>query len=187
MRLPVWFLGLLLAGCGSGSTLKLTSSADVGDHVHDARGGQSAGDLETSRFRPELCGDVSLEPDYAQLNEAHLIAFLAQQRIPVRVERPRADLVYLVLTGVGTEQPVRLRVAVLKTADEAGRELHEAILQHGTGSWGVRRSNLAVLGPVGDPEDDIAFAARTKLACWGVFTVAGLDDAFVIPGAYAEL
>jgi hypothetical protein len=40
---------------------------------------------------------------------------------------------------------------------------------------------------VGDPEDDIAFAARTKLACWGVFTVTGLDDAFVIPGAYTEL
>jgi hypothetical protein len=183
MRLSVWLLGVLLAGCGSGSGLKLTSGADMREHVHDASGG----DLQALRFRPGLCGDVGLEPDYATLNESHLIAFLAAQRIPVRVERPRADLVYLVLTGVGTEQPIRLRVAVLKNADEAGRELHDALLQHGTGSWGVRRSNLAVLGPVGDPEDDIAFAAQTKLACWGVFTVAGLDDAFVIPGAYSEL
>lgn len=187
MRPLASLLGLLLAGCGSSTGLALTSGADLPEHVRDARGGEPSGDLEALRFRDGLCGDVALEPDYGQLNEAHLVAFLARQRIPVRVERPRADLVYLVLSGVGTEQPVRLRVAVLKNADEAGRELHDAILQHGTGSWGVRRSNLAVLGPVGDPEDDITFAARTKLACWGVFTVAGLDDAFVIPGAYTEL
>jgi hypothetical protein len=179
--------GLLLCGCSAGPGLKLTSGADLPSYARDRDGGEPSGDIEALRFRPGLCSDGELRPEYAPLDETHLIAFLARHRIPLQIERPRADLIYLVLSGVGTERPVRLRVAVLGSADEAGRELHEALLQHGTGAWGVHRSNLAVLGPVGDPEDDIAFAARTKLACWGVFTVAGLDDAFVVPGAYTEL
>jgi hypothetical protein len=64
--------------------------------------------------------------------------------------------------------------------------LHEGILQHGQGSWGLHRANLAVLGPIGSAEDDLRFAAKLNLPCWGVFTIAGLDDTFVIPGAYLE-
>ena len=75
----------------------------------------------------------------------------------------------------------------MKNADEAGRELAEAIAQHGPGSWGVHRSNIAVLGPLGDTDHDLAFAARVKLVCWGVFTIAGQDDTVVIPGGYREL
>ncbi|MFC1643383.1 hypothetical protein ACFL5O_12005 [Myxococcota bacterium] len=96
-------------------------------------------------------------------------------------------MVYLNLSGVGTQSPVRLRVAILKNKDQASRELHEGILQHGLGSWGVHRSNLAVLGPVGATEDDLCLAAKLKLPCWGVFTLAGNDDTFVVPGAYLEL
>jgi hypothetical protein len=121
------------------------------------------------------------------LNEGHLIGFLTKQGVDVRVERARADLVYLNLSGVGTQSPVRMRVAILKDRGEAGRELHEGILQHGKGSWGVHRSNLAILGPVGSIEDDLRFAAKLKLPCWGVFTVAGEDDTFVVPGGYMEL
>lgn len=139
------------------------------------------------RFRPGLCEADELHPDYAHLDETSLIGFLERQHIDARVERPRADLLYLSLGGAGTVQPIRLRVAILANADDAGRELHEGILQHGPGSWGVHRSNLAVLGPVGSFSDDIAFAATTKLACWGVFTVAGTDDTFVVPGGYTEL
>ena len=112
---------------------------------------------------------------------------MSKQQLDVRVERPRSDLTYLIVTGAGTESPVRLRVAILKNADEAGRELHEAILQHGPGSWGVRRSNLAVLGPIGTLEDDLTFAAKTKLSCWGMFMTAGRDDTYAVPGAYREL
>jgi hypothetical protein len=61
------------------------------------------------------------------------------------------------------------------------------MLQHGAGSWGVRRSNLAVLGPIGTMQDDLAFAGKTKLACWGVFSMAGRDDTFAVPGGYREL
>jgi hypothetical protein len=86
-----------------------------------------------------------------------------------------------------TRRPARLRVAILENADEAGRELADAIAEHGNGSWGIHRSNLAVLGPVGDTSHDLAFAAETKLVCWGVFTVVGSRDTVVIPGGYREL
>ncbi|MGC4088526.1 MAG: hypothetical protein QM756_11650 [Polyangiaceae bacterium] len=82
---------------------------------------------------------------------------------------------------------MRMRVAILRNADEAGAELNQGILQHGIGSWGVHRSNLAVLGPIGALTDDMTFAAKAKLACWGVFTIADRDDTFVVPGGYFEL
>ena len=93
---------------------------------------------------------------------------------------------YVFVTLPGIARPVPLRVAVLQNADDAARSLLEGVLQRGTGSWGVHRSNVAVLGPTGTSGDDVAFAAATKLACWGTFTVAGTDDAFVVPGGYTE-
>ena len=39
----------------------------------------------------------------------------------------------------------------------------------------------------GEVGNIMAFAERTKLACWGVLTVAGPDDAMVVPGGYREL
>ncbi|MDF2698430.1 MAG: hypothetical protein K0S65_6814, partial [Labilithrix sp.] len=55
------------------------------------------------------------------------------------------------------------------------------------GSWGIHRANIAVLAPPGSVPDILAFVGKTKLACWGVLTVAGRDDAFVVPGGYREL
>jgi hypothetical protein len=86
-----------------------------------------------------------------------------------------------------TRRPARLRVAILQDADQAGRELADALLQQVEGACGVHRSNLAVLGPVGDPSHDLVFAAQIGLVCWGVFTVRGREDTFVIPGGYREL
>jgi hypothetical protein len=43
------------------------------------------------------------------------------------------------------------------------------------------------LGPTGTRNDDLAFAAATKLVCWGTFTVAMTkDDTVVVPGGYTE-
>jgi hypothetical protein len=179
-------LAAALIGCAP-SALRVTAGGDWSTYVRDRSGGAPSLDPASVRFRPGLCDGVDVRPDYARLDENALVTFLDKQRINAQIEKPRADLVYLNLGSVGTERPVRLRVAVLASAEEAGRELHEAILQHGPGSWGVHRSNLAVLGPAGSAGDDIAFAAMTKLACWGVFTVAGTDDSFVVPGAYTEL
>lgn len=182
-------LGMLgiSAGACSSPALRLNPGSDAGAYARDRDGQPPSEDPSSLRFRPGLCDGEDMRPEVALLDESHLVRFLQKQQIDVRVERPRADLVYLNLVGAGTQSPVRVRVAVLKNADEAGLELHQAILQHGTGSWGVHRSNLAVLGPVGSIPDDVTFAAKTKLACWGVFTVAGRDDAFVVAGGYREL
>jgi hypothetical protein len=165
----------------------MTNGSDWHSFVRDRSGGAASPDLDSMRFKPGLCDGEDLHPDYARLDETSLVRFLERQHIDARIDRPRADLMYLNIAGAGTERPIRLRVAILGNADEAGRELNQGILQHGTGSWGVRRSNLAVLAPVGSQSDDLAFAAATKLVCWGVFTIAGTDDTFVVPGGYTEL
>jgi hypothetical protein len=188
LRASFWAVSLLLlSACGRPPMLRVTDGSDWKAYVGDRSGGAPKSDPATVRFRAGLCDGENLQPEVALLDEGDLVRFLERQRIDVRIERPRADLVYLNLTGVGTETPVRLRVAILTSADEAGSELNEAILQHGKGSWGVHRSNLAVLGPYGSLEDDLTFAAKVKLACWGVFTVAGSDESFAVAGGYREL
>lgn len=186
--LALWVGAAGSAGCSNPeATLRVTDGSDWRAYVADRGGGSPSGDIPSLRFKPGLCDGENLKPEAGQLNEGHIIAFLRKQGVDVRVERVRADLVYLNLTGVGTASPVRMRVAILKSPDEAGRELYEGILQHGPGAFGVHRGNLAILGPVGTLEDDVRFAARLKLPCWGVFTIAGVDDAFVVPGGYLEL
>lgn len=174
-------------GCGPSVSLKMTDGSNWQSYAQHRGGGTPEGGLDELRFKEGLCGGEPMKPERRHLGEGHVIDFLKRQQLDVRLERPRADLVYAVVTGAGTQSPVRLRIAILKDAEAAGLELHEAILEHGQGSWGVHRSNLAVLGPVGDYRDDIVFAAKTKLACWGVFTVAGRDDTFVVPGGYMEI
>jgi hypothetical protein len=155
-------------------------------HVYE-RGGVHGDALAGLMLRRELCQGEDLRPQYESLDEADLIRFLERQQIEVSVERPRADLAYVTLSGSSDAPGLRLRVAILASADEAGLELGEAIAQHGRGSWGVHRSNLAVLGPVDGVERVVSIAARTKLACWGVFTIAGASEVYVIPGGYREL
>jgi hypothetical protein len=150
-----------------------------------------SGSLTSLRLRADACEGQDLRPDYGSLSEASFVRFLQQQHYEVEVQRQQVDpknpeLHYVFVRGPGIAGPVPLRVAVLPNADEAGRALHEAVLQRGPGSWGVHRANIAVLGPLGSSTDDVAFAASTKLACWGAFMIAGADDAFAIPGGYAE-
>lgn len=189
MRGVLWavVLSSLVAGCGPDAQLRVTDGSNWKAYVASRGGGAPTSDVAALRFRPGLCDGENLRPETNLLNDGHIIAYLQKQGIDVRVERARADLVYLNLTGVGTQSPVRMRVAILKSKEEAGRELHEGILQHGQGSWGVHRGNLAILGPVSTAEDALRFASRLKLPCWGVFTIAGHDDTFVVPGAYLEL
>jgi hypothetical protein len=178
---------VLATGCGSSAYLKMTDGSNWESYAQHRDGGAPNDELDQLRFKEGLCGGEPMKPERAKLAVGDVIAFLKRQNLDVRVERPRADLVYAVVNGAGTSGPVRLRIAILDDAEAAGLELHEAILEHGQGSWGVHRSNLAVLGPIGDHRDDIVFAAKTKLACWGVFTIAGRDDSFVVPGGYLEI
>lgn len=172
-----------LAGCGESAppTAYLTTPGG-GDRY--AQGSLSLGEVH---LRGDVCqGVVENKPDATRLDENALAAFLQRQGFQTSVIRARADLVYLDVTGAGGERPVRLRVAVLDNPRAAAADLHKALLEHGDGSWGVHRSNLAVLAPIGSVDQILEFAGRSKLACWGVLTLSGRDDDFVIPGGYME-
>lgn len=141
---------------------------------------------ETWRLSPTACDGVDRTPVYETRDVDDLVSFLTKQGFQARVVRPRVDLALVEVSGGILEQPLPLRVAILPVRGKAGRELHDALLEHGEGAWGVHRGNLAVLAPKGEVSSVVTFAARSKLACWGVLTVAALDDAFVVPGGYVE-
>jgi hypothetical protein len=178
-----WLAALLalLPACG-GYRLPRAQGVDPSAHVD---GPMVPGVM---RLKPSMCQGVDVKPEYGNLDERSIVDFLKAQGFPSRSIRARADLVYVELQlNPDRDEWVRLRVALLQSGPQAGAELHRAELEHGTGSWGVHRSNLAVLGPVGEVDDIVAFVARTKLACWGVLSIAGRDDDFAIPGGYREL
>ena len=183
---------LLVAGCGSSQPPRLPEQSSVhleasirDSDVVDLSHGSPTTTLGELRLRPDACNGVDLHPEYRELQVTQLIEFLRASGYELSETRARSDLSYLDLKT--PNGPVRLRVATLDSSRAAGRDLHEAILQHGQGSWGVHRSNLAVLAPSADIEDMVAFALKSRLACWGVLTVAGRDDDFVVPGGYSEL
>jgi len=180
------FPGTIGACSAETGNLRLTAGGSAASYVEGFSGG-SSNDPSAVRFKSSICNEVDIHPEYKTLEEGALVAFLKAQNLETRIVRARGDLIYVDVMNGGTTEPVRLRVAILKTSADAGRELHEAVLQHGPGSWGVHRANLAVLGPIGTIDDTITFAVKTKLACWGVMTLAGRDDTFVVPGGYMEL
>ncbi len=142
-------------------------------------------------LRPNVCEGFDLHPDYATLNEANLIRFLQQQHYAVQVERQQVDpkqppLTFLFVGVPGATQTIPLRVAILPTPDDAGASLYDGLITRGRGFWGVRRGNLAVLGPIGSRDEDLEFAAKSKLACWGTLAYADGDDIVVVSGGYAE-
>ncbi|PKN48860.1 MAG: hypothetical protein CVU63_03790 [Deltaproteobacteria bacterium HGW-Deltaproteobacteria-20] len=189
MRLrPLWttVLGLALSGC-AGSSLHAPNRPPGRDYVQDFEGDSQSVDPGSVRLLPSVCKDMDLAQEHRPLRLEDFLQFLRGRGLKTSETRARADLVYVDVTGQDIREPLRFRVAILPNAGDAGRHLHIALLQHGKGRWGLHRSNLAVLGPEGSYDDIVAFAARTKLACWGVLTVAGLDDTYVIPGGYAEL
>lgn len=142
------------------------------------------------RLRPAVCEGLDLRPEYGSLNEANLVRFLEQQQYAVQVQHQQVDpkqppltFVFVVVPGAA---PVPLRVAILPNGDDAAQALYDALLKRGPGVWGFHRSNLSVLGPVGTKSEDIAFAAKTKLACWGAVTLAEGDEVLALAGGYAE-
>jgi hypothetical protein len=180
MKKTVVSLSLVVVSAGGCSSRPLPSTpgVDVG-----ALRDESTGQL---RLKRAACTGVDLSPDSTKRDEASLLEFLRAQRVDVALVRDRADLVFLDVQAQ-SGRTVRLRVALLPNSNAAGEELQRAILEHGNGAWGVHRSNLAVLAPAGRTDDILAFAIRTKLACWGVLTVSDGDEARVIPGGYREL
>ncbi|WP_394832167.1 hypothetical protein LVJ94_37190 [Pendulispora rubella] len=150
--------------------------------------GCGGGHYQPAPLQPSVCSGVDLQPASTALDERALLDFLRAQGVQARAEQKRGDLVYVEVLNPNDNKWMRLRVAILPSPMAAGRELHEAMLQHKKGSWGVHRGNLAVLGPVAGMNEILGFAGKTKLACWGVLTVAASsDEAVVIPGGYREI
>lgn len=176
---------LLACACGS-SEYRVADALAADTYVEGLEGGGGALALGAMRLRPSVCKGIDLHPDYGHLDADAFVAFLKARGFAAQVVQARADLVY-VDANLGTPAPVRFRVAILDAPGAAGRELHEALLQHGEGSWGLHRANLAVLAPNAPLADVVTLSASTKLACWGVMTIAGHDDTYVVPGGYAEL
>jgi hypothetical protein len=174
--------GSLTAGCGRPYPLPATPGikdvsqvADVGPH-------------ERVLLHPDVCARDDLAQPFELLDETSLVNFLHKHGFKTEVTRARDDLVYVeVEAGSKANERARLRVAILRSSFEAGEELHHALLQQGPGAWGVHRANLAVLAPRGTTTRILGFASKTELACWGVLTVAGADDAYVVAGGYREL
>jgi hypothetical protein len=174
-----WLFGVLAAAtggiaCSQSARLSYSGSTLV----------EKTSRLGEARYRAEVCRGYDLTPEAAPLTTDALKEHLAQKSLAykVRVERPDLHLFDVVVGG----RTVELRVATLEDRAAAGRHLHSALLEHGKGFWGVHRGNLAVLGPPGSVKDVLAFGAATGLACFGVLTVAGRDDTFVVPGGYFE-
>ena len=173
----------LLAGCGKPSQMPPAE--------HPAQYAEPFGTSGRGlKLRAPVCDGFDLRPDFASLDEASLIRFLQQQHYSVQVERQQVDPKQPALTFLFVSVPggrtIPLRVAILPSPDDAGASLYDALIARGSGFWGFRRGNLAVLGPVGGRDEDLEFAAKSKLACWGTLTIADGDDVLVVAGGYAE-
>lgn len=141
------------------------------------------------KIAPSACEKVDTHSITGKLNQEDFSRFLEAQGLKIQPRKARDNLYWYDFPN-GQEAPknfVRLRLAVLEDTPHASADLHQSVLEHGPGWWGVRRSNLAVLAPKTSLSEALAFAMKYKLVCWGIFTYAGLDDAYVVPGPYAEM
>lgn len=141
------------------------------------------------KIAPSACPKIDTHTRTGKLNQEDFSRFLEAQGLKVQARKARDNLYWYDFPN-GQDAPknfVRLRLAVLDDAPHASADLHNSVLEHGPGWWGVRRSNLAVLAPKTSLSEALAFAVKYKLVCWGIFTYAGVDDAYVVPGPYAEM
>jgi hypothetical protein len=181
-------VGSCLFGCAAEGRLSLQGAWAEGganSREHRKEGGDRSTPLARQRFKANACAGYDLTPEKDVLTIDALKTHLKERSIEFTVTPERDDLHLFDLDLQG--EKAQLRVATLKSPREAGRHLNQALLEHGQGYWGVHRGNLAVLAPAGSLNETSGFAVRTGLLCWGVFTQAGRDDTFALPGGYFEL
>lgn len=140
------------------------------------------------KFSPGSCQGVDTHTITTNLGQDDLTRFLEKQGVPLQPKKARGNLYWFDVPNTKDGRDfVRLRLAILDDPINAAADLHQSLLEHGPGWWGVRRANLAVLAPKASLGDAAAFAIKYHLQCWGVFTYAGNDDAYVVPGPYGQL
>jgi hypothetical protein len=143
--------------------------------------------LGAFKFAPAVCQGIDVHAQTATLTAEDLQRFLDKEGVKVTSTKARPDLFWFDFPNGGENNgKLRVRLAILPSPALAAKDLHDALLDHGPGWWGVRRSNLALLVPKGDLGQALAFSLKYKLECWGIFTYAGRDDAYVVPGPYSE-
>lgn len=184
-------LGLGAMGC-SGIDAGIEYPDDLPDP--DAKVSTPEGEADPSftlgelKISPEACKDVDTRTVTQPLTPEDFTRFLEVQGVKIGPKKARGNLYwYDFPNGQEDKGFVRLRLALLTDAGAAAKDLHGSLLEHGPGWWGVRRSNLAVLAPKAGLKEALAFAIKYKLPCWGIFTYAGNDDAYVVSGPYSEL
>jgi hypothetical protein len=139
------------------------------------------------KISPKACEGLDTHAMTQALNQDDFTRFLETQGFKLEPKKARSDLYwYEFPNGRGEKSFVRLRLAILGDQPAAAKDLHASLLEHGPGWWGVRRSNVAILAPKASFHEAVAFAIKYKLVCWGQLTYAGNDDAYVVPGPYAE-
>jgi hypothetical protein len=194
---PLAILGAVLAlgvtgcaGLGSGIDYPSDLNTDIGPQLLTP---ENEGDPPVAfnrvKIAPRACEKIDTHAVTAPLNQEDFTRYLEAQGVKIEPRKARNNLYWYDFPN-GEAAPnnfVRLRLAVLDDQAHASADLHQSILEHGPGWWGVRRSNLAVLAPKTGLREALAFALKYKLPCWGIFTYGGLDDAYVVPGPYGEL
>lgn len=137
----------------------------------------------------KVCEGLEIRTETREIAQDDLSRFLERIGAPPVQVKARGNLYWYDFPGTDADEGdmVRLRLAVLEDSKEAADELHQALLQHGPGWWGLRRSNLSILAPKAGASEAMAFALKYKLPCWGMISMAGLDDVYVVPGPYMEL
>lgn len=143
-------------------------------------------------IKEDVCKDIDTHPVTQKLSPDDFARYLETRGIKVEPRKARDNLYWFDFpTGEakdGEKSPfVRLRLAVLRDQFSASRDLHESLLDHGPGWWGLRRSNLAILAPKTDLSTALGFALKYKLVCWGMFAYSGTEDVYVVPGPYTQL
>jgi len=191
--LAIGLLALTQWGCyglEAGSRYPDYSSSDVSKGVlspeNDDGPSVSLGNFVIS---DAVCEGIDTHAQTQPIAQDDLSRFLARTGAPPIEVKARGNLYWFDFPGTDPEDGdvVRLRLAVLADAKDAAIDLHEALLQHGPGWWGMRRHNLSILAPKAGTKEAIAFALKYKLPCWGMVSMAGLDDVYVVPGPYMEL
>ena len=163
---------------------------DIGPQLLTPENAQSPS-VSFSKFKiaPDACKGIDTHPITQALSQDDFTRYLETQGLKIEPKKARDNLYWYEFPN-GKDGPnnfVRLRLAVLDTPAGAAADLHASLLEHGPGWWGVRRSNLAILAPKASLREGLSFAMKHKLACWGMFTIAGNDDAYVVQGPYSEL
>lgn len=178
-----------LGGC-SGIDSGIDYPSDLPDIDSKIVSPEGEGDPSVSfgafKIHPDACQGLDTHTITQKLSQDDFTRFIEKQGLKVEPKKARGNLYWYDFPSQEGGF-VRLRLAVSDDASVAAKYLHESLLEHGPGWWGLRRSNLAILAPKASLREGLSFALKHKLVCWGMFTMAGNDDAYVVPGPYTEL